>query len=40
VHKYSYYEKGTHKIIFLLDIFPVKIVFEDTGMFCLVDWWI
>ena len=32
VHKYSYCEKGTYKIIFLLDVFPVKIVFEDTSL--------
>lgn len=32
VHKYSCCKKGTYKIIFLLDVFPVKIVCEDTSL--------
>lgn len=32
VHKYSRCKKGTFKIIFLHDVFPVKIVFKDTSL--------
>jgi hypothetical protein len=40
VHKYSHSKRGTFKIIYLPDVFPVKVVSEDTISWDVMPHWL